>query len=160
VHVQLAPSAHDKGPAGAPKTLRSPVALDVAHLHVGALAIGDNPPLRDVEAAVALGTDAGRAHRVDGLRFGWERIQAAGALRAQPDARMEVAVALDARDAADPAAPAAAAASPAALPHWSAHATLGGPLEHLALAANLRGEAGADGRRPAPQVDLAARVTP
>jgi translocation and assembly module TamB len=164
VRVQVTPGTKEGGPAAPPRSLRSPVALDVAHLHVGSLAIGDNPPLRDVEAAVALGADAGRAHRVEGLRFGWERVQAAGSLRAQTDAPMEVEVALDAHDTVDPTAPeehpASAPPGPPALPHWSAHASLRGPLDTLALAASLRGEAGAGPGRPAPRVDLAARVTP
>ncbi len=141
--------------AAAPVSLRSPVALDVARLRIGSLAIADNAPLRDVQAALSIGADGGRLHRVDHLRFGWERVEAEGSVRAQTDAPLALDVALAAHDAP---APAAGAASAAPLPHWAASATLHGPLAGFDVAANLQGEARAG--RAAPQASASAHVTP
>ena len=92
-------------PAATPTSLRSPVALDVASLRVGSLTIADNAPLRDVQAALSIGAEGGRLHRVDHLRFGWERVQAEGSVLAQTDAPLQIDVSLAAHDAAPAAAP-------------------------------------------------------
>jgi translocation and assembly module TamB len=141
--------------ATAPTSLRSPVALDVASLRVGSLAIGTGAPLRDVRAALAIGADGGRLHRVDHLRFGWERVEAEGTLVARTDAPLALDVTLAAHDAPQ-AAPAAASAAP--LPHWAASATLRGPLAGFDLVANLQGEPRPG--RAAPQASASAHVTP
>jgi len=143
------------GPATAPTSLRSPVALDVASLRVGSLAIGGSAPLRDVQAALSIGAEGGRLHRVDHLRFGWERVQAEVSVIAQTDAPLRLDVTLAAHDAPLPAAPAASAAP---LPHWAASATLRGPLAGFDVAAQLQGEARAG--RAAPHADASAHVTP
>ena len=78
------------GPANAPTSLRSPVALDVASLRIDSLAIAGYAPLRDVQAALAIGADGGRRHRVDHLRFGWERVQAEASVTAQADAPLQL----------------------------------------------------------------------
>ncbi|HEY9027221.1 MAG TPA: hypothetical protein VIP05_23210, partial [Burkholderiaceae bacterium] len=141
-------------PATAPGSLRSPVAIDIASLSVDSLVIADNAPLRDVQAALAIGAEGGKLHRVQRLRFGWERLQAEGDLVAQADAPFALDVTLAAHDA-----PAAAAAAPStALPHWAAKATLRGPLAGFDAAASLQGEALAD--RAAPQATASAHVTP
>ncbi len=147
-----------KGPSAAPTSLRSPVALDVAQLRIGTLTIAANPPLRDVQAALAIGADGGKVHRVDHLRFGWERVQAEATLRAQADAPMALDVALSAHDAPKSAAPSAPAASAAPLPHWAASATLRGPLAGFDVVAQLRGDPLAG--RAAPQASASAHVTP
>lgn len=139
-------------PVAAPGSLRSPVAVDVASLRVDSLVFADNAPLRDVRAALSIGGEGGRLHRVQGLKFGWERVQAEGDLVAQADAPFALDVTLAARDA-----PAAAAAS-AALPHWTAKATLRGPLAGFDVAANLQGEPRGD--RAPPHATASARVTP
>ena len=145
-------------PAAPPTSLRSPVALDVASLHVGALTIADNAPLRDVQATLAIGADGGRLHRVDHLSFSWERVQAQASVVAQTDAPLQLDVALAAHDTAQAAAPAASAASAAPLPHWAASATLRGPLAGFDVAANLQGEPRAG--RAAPRANASAHVTP
>jgi translocation and assembly module TamB len=143
------------GAMTAPGSLRSPVALDVASLRVGSLAIAGNAPLRDVQAALSIGADGGTLHRIDHLRFAWERVQAEGHAIAHTDAPMGLDVTLAAHDAA---APPDAAASAAPLPHWAASATLRGPLAGFEVSANLQGEARAG--RAAPRVDASAHVTP
>jgi len=152
------PSKAPASPPAAPASLRSPVAIDVASLGVDSLAIAGNAPLRDVRAALSIGAEGGRLHRVQGLKFGWERVQAEGDLVAQTDAPFALDVTLAAHDAPGPAAAPASAASAPALPHWSAKATLRGPLAGFDLAANLQGEARGD--RAAPQATASARVTP
>jgi translocation and assembly module TamB len=162
VQVKLPPAGPSKAPPAAPASMRSPVALDVGHLHAGAVAIGEAAPLRDVDASgLALGAQDGAVHRVDALRFGWERVQAEGRLRAGTDAPFPISVTLDARDAPDPAAPPPpTGANAPLLAHWSAHATLEGPLEKMALSARLRGETAAGAGRNPPRADVDAAVTP
>jgi translocation and assembly module TamB len=146
------------GPATAPTSLRSPVALDVASLRVASLVIADSAPLRDVQAALAIGADGGKLHRVDHLRFAWERVQAEASVIAQTDAPLGLDVTLAAHDAPQVAVPTASAASAAPLPHWAASATLRGPLAGFDVVAQLRGEARAG--RAAPQASASAHVTP
>jgi len=153
--VPLPATAPATSPAAPPTSLRSPVALDVASLHVDTLTIADNAPLRDVQATLAIGADGGRLHRVDHLRFGWERVQAEASLTAQTDAPLQLDATLAAHDAPQAAAP---AASSAPLPHWAASATLRGPLAGFDLAANLQGEPRAG--RAAPRANASAHVTP
>jgi translocation and assembly module TamB len=154
--VRITPStAPAAGAKSAPTSLRSPVVLDVASLHVASLAIGENPPLRDVQAALSIGADGGTLHRVDHLRFAWERVQAEASVLAHTDAPLGLDVTLTAHDAP---APADAAASAAPLPHWAASATLHGPLAGFDVDARLLGEARAG--RAAPHADASAHVTP
>ena len=143
------------GPATAPTSLRSPVALDVASLRIDSLTIAGNAPLRDVQAALSIGAQGGRLHRVDHLRFGWERVQAEASVIAQTDAPLQLDVTLAAHDAPQPASTAASAAP---LPHWAASATLRGPLAGFDVAVQLQGEARAG--RAAPHADASAHVTP
>ena len=154
VHITPLP-ARTPATATAPTSLRSPVALDVASVRIASLAIGDNPPLRDVQATLAVGADGGALHRVDHLRFAWEHAQAEASLQARTDAPMELDVRLEAHDAAPEAAPAASAAP---LPHWAASASLRGPLEGFDVVANLQGEPRAG--RAAPRASASAHVTP
>jgi len=134
VRITPLPSTTPAKPPAAPSSLRSPVAIDVASLRVETLAIADNAPLRDVRAALSIGAEGGKLHRVQGLRFGWERVQAEGDLVAQTDAPFALDVTLAAHDAppaASPAAtPAASAASSPALPHWAAKASRAWPPMH------------------------------
>ena len=158
VHITPLPSKVPAAASSPPTSLRSPVALDVTSLRVGSLTIGANAPLRDVTAALSIGADGGRSHRVDRLRFGWERVQAEGRVVAQTDAPLALDVTLAARDAPQAAAPAASAASAAPLPHWAASATLRGPLAGFDVVADLQGEPRAG--RAAPQASASAHVTP
>ena len=158
VRIDPLPSKLPSSPATAPTSLRSPVAIDVASLRIGSLAIADNAPLRDVQAALAIGADGGKLHRVDHLRFVWERVEAEASVHAQTDAPLALDVTLAAHDAPRAAAPAASAASAAPLPHWAASATLRGPIAAFDVAADLQGEA-RDGHA-APRANASARVTP
>jgi translocation and assembly module TamB len=161
--VKIMPLASKAGTpaAAAPTSLRSPIALDVASVRVAILAIADQPPLRDVQATLAIGADSGKLHRIDHLRFGWERVAAEASVQAQADAPLTLDATLAAHDTPDPATapPAATAASaPAALPHWAASATLHGPLAGFDIVARLQGDARAG--RAAPQVQASAHATP
>ena len=159
VHVVPLPSkTPTQGPPTPPTSLRSPVALDVASLRIVSLTIADNAPLRDVRAALAIGADGGRVHRVDHLRFGWERVQAEASVSAQTDAPLQLDVSLAAHDAPQAAAPASSAASSAPLPHWAASASLHGPMAGFDVVANLQGDALAG--RAAPRASASAHVTP
>jgi translocation and assembly module TamB len=159
VHIVPLPSTTPATtPAAPPASLRSPVALDVASLRVDTLTIADNAPLRDVQGTLAIGADGGRLHRVNHLRFGWERVQAEASLVAHTDAPLQLDATLAAHDAPQAAAPAASAASSAPLPHWAASATLRGPLAGFDLVANLQGEPRAG--RAAPRANASAHVTP
>jgi len=158
VRITPLPSTTPAKPPAAPSSLRSPVAIDVASLRVETLAIADNAPLRDVRAALSIGAEGGRLHRVQGLKFGWERVRAEGDLVAQTDAPFALDVTLAARDAPQAAEPAASVASSPALPHWAAKATLRGPLAGFDAAVSLQGEA--RGERAAPQATASAHVTP
>ena len=156
VHVTPLPSKTPAAAAAAaPTSLRSPVAIDVASLRVGSLTIGATAPLRDVRAALAIGADGGKLHRVDHLRFGWERVEAEGRVTAQADMPLALDVSLAAHDAPQAAAPAASAAP---LPHWAASATLRGPLAGFDVVASLQGEPRPG--RAAPQASASAHVTP
>ena len=151
VHVTLLPST-TPATKSAPASLRSPVALDVAALRVGTLAIADNPPLRDVQAALAIGAESGASHRVDHLRFAWERVAGEASAQLRTDGAHALAVTLDAHDIVD------TASAPARLPHWSATATLNGPLAGFDASAKLQGDALPG--RAAPRVQASAHVTP
>ena len=157
VRITPLPAKTPAPPAAAPTSLRSPVAIAVDSLHIGSLVIADSPPLRDVQAALAIGAEGGKLHRVDRLRFGWERVQAEASLVAQTDAPLRLEATLAAHDAFA-AASAASAASAPALPHWAASARVTGPLAGFDLAATLQGEALAG--RAAPQASASAHVTP
>ena len=157
VRITPLPAKTPAPPAAAPTSLRSPVAIAVDSLHIGSLVIADSPPLRDVQAALAIGAEGGKLHRVDRLRFGWERVQAEASLIAQTDAPLRLEATLAAHDT-PAAAPAASAASAPALPHWAASARVTGPLAGFDLAATLQGEALAG--RAAPQASASAHVTP
>ena len=153
VRITPLPPKTPSPPAAAPTSLRSPVAIAVDSLHIGSLVIADSPPLRDVQAALAIGAEGGKLHRVDRLRFGWERVQAEASLVAQTDAPLRLEATLAAHDA-PAAAPAASVASAPALPHWAASARVTGPLAGFDLAATLQGEALAG--RAAPQASASA----
>ncbi|HEX4511267.1 MAG TPA: hypothetical protein VH328_14350, partial [Burkholderiaceae bacterium] len=147
--------APSPGTPAPPTTLRSPVSLVIDHLHVGQVALGEAPPLRDLSARLELGADGGRVHRVDGLQATWERVAAKGHLLIHTDTPMGVEAALTAHDTADLAR--APLPSPI-LPHWAADLSLAGPLQALDLAAHLHGGDTASGGSP--EVDLQARLTP
>jgi len=157
VRITPLPSTTPAAPAAAPTSLRSPISLDVASLRIVALTIAGAAPLRDVQAALAIGAEGGRLHRIDHLRFGWERLQAEASAIAQTDAPLQLDVTLAAHDLPSAAA-ADSAASAAPLPHWSASATLRGPLAGFDVAAQLQG--GARAGRAAPRASASAHVTP
>jgi translocation and assembly module TamB len=92
------------GTSAAPASLRSPVALDVARLRIGSFGYADVAPLRDVQAALSLGAEDGALHRVDGLRFGWERVAGEASAQLRTEGTHELAVTLAAHDTVDPAA--------------------------------------------------------
>lgn len=133
VDVALAakPASTPGAPPKAPSSLRLPFELDLASLKIGeihATPLGATP-IRDVDAAVHLGSDAGAVHRIDHLALHYEQVAV--------DARARIAsaapMALDATvDASQPAA--------GSLPAWAAKLHLAGPLAEPVLDASLRAE--------------------
>ena len=132
VDVQTTPDPKAP-PLPAPTDLRLPFELDVARLSVTELhlpALTDKP-LRDLQARLHLGAEAGALHRVDDLLFGWDRLRAEGAARIATGGGLPLQANLKLTQ--DAAADAAANA-----PAWLAQATLAGPLAQPALQATLR----------------------
>lgn len=136
-----APRATPAPPPVLPSSLRLPVALD-APVQVGELALDALAPVRDLQAAVHLGADAGTYHRVDGLALRWDRLSASGRLTIATSAPFELDAAAD------------AGSLPEATQPWQARLSATGPLERVALAGTLRG------RDDAQSADVAATVVP
>jgi translocation and assembly module TamB len=169
-----APSTGPSAPLTEPGDFGLPAVVDVAALQVGAVQVDALPPLSDLRAAVHLGADGGRAHEIDGLRFGLDKLQARVQVRIATAAPHRLAVQADLQSVPPTAAaasvpPAAAAASAplaaGALPvapadrwAWTAHVDLQGPLAGPALQAHLQGTPLPG--RAAPTLDLQAGLRP
>ena len=150
VDVEIA-SDPDAPPLAAPADLALPFELELRALSVGALyatPLGEQP-LRDVQAAIAVGADGGAAHRIDGLAFGYDRVDVRGSAQIATTRPLVVASRLAVTPHAQPGAPAPVV--------FDAALTLGGELEKLALQATLRGVASG----AAPQtLDIDATLLP
>jgi translocation and assembly module TamB len=132
-----------------PKDLRTPIALDVAHLHVDALRLGadEATTLHDLDGAVHLAADGGSVHRFDRVALSWQRMRVSASVRIATQVPFDV----DARlEAAQPAE--------GALPALQGDGTAHGPLDALQVEARVR--APAAGREAAQRLDLAATVRP
>ncbi|MBC7734239.1 MAG: translocation/assembly module TamB domain-containing protein [Bacteriovorax sp.] len=155
VDVTLAPSTGSEALA-LPADLQLPVELDLRSLRVGELHLSTLGvvPLRDLQARVHLGANAGAEHRIEQLSLAWDRLRGSGTARIASAAPMTLDVAVSlAQDT--PAAPAATAT---ALPAWRAQATLAGPLAEPLLQATVRAQPSA--HRPAQALDARAGVRP
>ena len=112
-------------PIKAPVSLRMPMALQIDALRIAHLQIDDQPELQTVTARVALASEHGALHRIDGLSGSWQQTQFTGAARIGSDAPLPVQLQLQAkRDSA---------------PAWTAALRLAGPLDRLAADAQLHG---------------------
>ena len=163
VDVTLARSTSNEPPA-LPADLQLPVEVDLRSVRVGELhlsALGE-APLRDLQARVHLGANAGAEHRIEQLSLAWDRLHGSGTARIASAAPMvlDVAVSLAQEMPADTAAASAAmsATTATALPAWSAQATLAGPLAEPLLQATVRAQPSA--QRPAQALDARASVRP
>ena len=135
-----APKATTPPPA-LPDTLRLPLQLDIAALQAGEIRVDQQPPLRDLSLRLRLGAE----HRIDALGFAWDQLRlSGGALRVAADPPFALQGALSAGGGGP-------------LP-WQAALKLDGQLDRVAVAANLRGEAGAG--QAAPAFDLKSELAP
>jgi len=146
--VEFRSGPPSQAPLKAPTSLQWPLRLQLAALTLGELQIDKLPPLRDIEARLELGAEAGGRHRVERLRFDWDkvRVDASGSIGSAAP------LPLDAR------ANVSALAADGALPPWAAELRASGPLERLDTEATLRGRAAEGG--VAPSLDLRAGVAP
>ncbi len=150
VDAELAPApTTDQAPLQAPTSLKLPIELELRALKIGeahATPLGDKP-LRDVDAALHLGANAGAEHRIERLALRWDRLtldasaRIAGAAPMALDAKVALA-----QDAAEN------------LPAWNANATLTGPLAEPVLEATLR--ASPAPTQPAQSLDVRATLRP
>ncbi|HEY4066394.1 MAG TPA: hypothetical protein VGM74_05825, partial [Burkholderiaceae bacterium] len=160
VDVALAPSTSGTPPTP-PADLRLPIEFNLRTLKIGELhlaALGEQP-LRALSAHVHLSANGGAEHRIDGLALDWDR------LHAQADATIASAAPMALNVKLQLASQAAAA-----LPAWSANASLAGPLAEPLLQATLASAPasaapapGASAAKPAapPQaLDLRATLRP
>ncbi len=129
VDVQTTPDPKAP-PLTAPTDLRLPFELDVAQLSVTELHVPTltDKPLRELQARLHLGAEAGALHRVDDLRVAWDRLRAEGAARIATGGGLPLQANLKLTQDA----------SAADAPAWLAQATLAGPLAQPALQATLR----------------------
>jgi translocation and assembly module TamB len=146
VEVRSGPSSDE--PLQAPVALQWPLRLQLDALKVGELQIGQLAPLRDIQAAVELGAEAGARHRVERLHFDWDklRVQATGSIGSAAPLPLDASASVTALATGDAAVP------------WAADLRASGPLARLALEATLRGRA--VDAAPAPSLDLRAGVAP
>jgi translocation and assembly module TamB len=140
VRVQMPPSSGQ--PPAQPASLRLPVALAIAHAEIGSLTVDALAPVTAIRATTLhIGADAGARHRIEGLTFDWDRVQAHdGRATLATDAPFALDAVLEAR---------AREGRP-----WQARAELSGPLDTLALKAALRGEPVPDHAAPALDAQL------
>ena len=118
-----------------PTSLRLPLSLRIDQLSVAELRVDQQPPIKDLQAALAIGADDGARHLIDKLSLVFEQNRLQGRLALTADAPL----ALDAKiDAVRSLAPA-----------WTASVALAGPLDKLALEAQLKGSALAGSKAPA-----------
>lgn len=152
VDVVLAPApAHAKksAPLQAPANLKLPVEFELRSLKIGevhATPLGDKV-VRDIDAALHLGADAGAEHRIDHLNLVFDQIKLAAKARVASSAPMALNATLDAsQDAVDN------------LPAWTAKAVIDGPLAEPVLQADLRASPKPD--QPEQRLDARATLRP
>jgi translocation and assembly module TamB len=146
---QVGPSKEASTPGQPPDDLRTPIALDVARLHVGALRLGadEAAAVRDLDGALHLEADDGSVHRVDRMTVSWQRLRVSLSARIATQAPFDVDAHLD---AAQPAA--------GAMPALQADATARGPLAALQVESHVRTPTAE--KAPAQRLDLVATVRP
>lgn len=125
-------AAAPSSPLQAPKHLRLPLTLRINTVALAELQLPglEAQPLRDLQARVDVGADAGRHHRIEVQQLDWDRFRLSG--HAQVATRDTMPV--DARLVLSQAQPSDTPTRPPAL---QGHLTLAGPLAQLTLAAQL-----------------------
>jgi translocation and assembly module TamB len=148
----------------APTTLRGPVAFTAKEARLTALHINDNVVLHNVSAQLALGTDAGAAHRIANLKATWQQVQITGNASVGADAPMPVAAQLQGRTLAqavrssantDPSNTRQSTGTPWP---WQGELQISGPLAQLSTTLNARGMS-ADGNTTPPPGSLQVQTT-
>jgi translocation and assembly module TamB len=122
------------GPASAeplalPVSLRLPIALLLPDARIGALHLEGQAPLTQIAISAELGARAGAEHRVSQLAFVWDRTRAQGRAAIASDAPFSLDVQAEARSLDGAARP------------WLAGLTARGPLQTLALQAQIGSDA-------------------
>ena len=125
-------AAAPSSPLQAPKNLRLPLTLRINTIALAELQLPglEAQPLRDLQARVDVGADAGRHHRIELQQLDWDRFRLSGQAEVATGGDMPVDVQLDLTQPS----PAGAASR---LPTLQGQLTLAGPLAQLALAAKL-----------------------
>jgi translocation and assembly module TamB len=129
-----------------PQQLRLPVALDIGALRVGEFHVAAlaGEPLRDIQAALHVGENGGRQHRIEGLSLSRGPLKVQGQAQVGADAPMPVRADLT---LAQPAG--------GGLPTLGAALQLRGPLATLSLEAALQARTA-----PPQSLNAMATVTP
>jgi translocation and assembly module TamB len=131
VRIATRPAPKDEPASPPPQQLRLPLELQAPGLQVDSLQLNQQPPLTALAADLHLGADGGAHHRVERLRLARAPLALAGSVDIGADDGLPV----DAR---------LGLATPTGQPDaWRASLRALGPLQRLALAAQLRTEAGA-----------------
>ena len=133
-------------PPNAPTDLRLPFELQVNSLRVAELhaaALGDKP-LREVQARVHLGAQAGTLHRIDALSLAWDRLRADASGRIETSGSLALQASLKLTQDRLKNGPADALS-------WTASAELSGPLAQPTAKATLRTSAASAASSTAPQ---------
>ena len=149
VDLAPAPSPTPPKPLNPPANLRLPIELALRSLHIGTLqtsALGDMP-VRDLDASLHLGANAGAEHRIDRLTLAWDRLRLSGEARMATSAPMTLRAAIGLAQLGN-----------AALPAWSASVALVGPLAAPVLTARVR--AAPAPQRPTQALDTRATLHP
>jgi translocation and assembly module TamB len=122
--IELQGSGSDEALA-APTSLRLPVTLVLQDLRIGALHIDGLSPITQIAGSATLGAREGAEHRLDTLAFNWDRsrVQAKGTLAADAPFALDLQAAARSQEGSTPA--------------WQASASARGPLERLAVQAQL-----------------------
>jgi len=142
VQWQSGPSS----PSTEPTSLRLPLALTVRAARIGQVQVDTAPALTDLQAALQLGADGGASHRVQDLRFRFDRFDATAALRIATDAPLTLAADAHLQSLPDAAQP------------WQADLHGAGPLAALETRAHLSGSAARG--QPTQALDASATLHP
>ncbi|MEO6408752.1 MAG: translocation/assembly module TamB domain-containing protein [Burkholderiaceae bacterium] len=133
VHL-AADRKNDPTPRRAPADLELPIEIELRSMSVGELhatPLGDQP-VRDLQARLHLGAQQGTQHRIENLKFAWDRLTVDAKSHIESAAPMALSAAVDISQP-----------SSDALPAWNAHAALDGPLAAPVLQATVRAAPGA-----------------
>ena len=155
--VQAARAQYDSPPPSgqplqAPASLQLPIDLVLPRLAIDQLQVDALPPVRGLQASLALGADGGRLHRVDSLQGVLETGTAAAPAPVQVSGQWQIGT------AAPLAMQGQLQARRLAAPAWQATLSGQGPLAAWQADLQLRGDAPATGT--APRVQAQATVQP